>query len=389
MSETKQMLLRELLITSKDGDWGKAVREDGYLPYSVIRATDFEEVALGQGEKVPVRYLRAKTVERRTLQVDDILIETAGGSPGRPTGRTMLVTDRALSAFSRPITCASFARFLRVDRNLADPRYVYWYLQSLYQSGEIERYQVQHTGVARFQYTNFASTHKFPVIAIRDQHAIAELLGAIDDKIATNEKILRVAEDLTHTSYQSLINDSTPQRVKVRNLVRRISPKRKFNKDDLLLQGDFPVFDQSQQGLLGYLNGEGFLDANTENPILYFGDHTCKLRIVAQAFTVGPNTVPFTGINIPALTLYCALTGIQQHEEYKRHWSLLMEKEILVPNEEKSEKFASRHGHLLTLVKTLTSENASLVSTRNTLLPKLMSGNLRARDAEELVECTI
>ncbi len=29
-----------------------------------------------------------------------------------------------------------------------------------------------------------------------------------------------------------------------------------------------------------------------ENPIMIFGDHTCKIRILIEPFSIGPNVVP-------------------------------------------------------------------------------------------------
>jgi type I restriction enzyme, S subunit len=142
--------LSDLLITSKDGDWGKDVPQEGFLPYRVIRGGDFPDVRLGDTSKVPLCYLNKKTVNKRTLQEKDIIIETAGGTKDRPTGRTILIKKRIIESFDFPVTCASFARFLRIDPRKAVPEYIYWYLQYLYESGEMWQHQVQHTGIARF-----------------------------------------------------------------------------------------------------------------------------------------------------------------------------------------------------------------------------------------------
>lgn len=198
-----------------------------------------------------------------------------------------------------------------------------------------------------------------------------------------------IAEDLLHASYQGLISRNSSLPVRVDSLVQRISPPRKFDKKELVSQGSFPVFDQSESGFLGYLNGEGFINASSETPVLYFGDHTCKLRIAAQKFTVGPNTVPFIGLSMPSLTLYCALNGIQKHEEYKRHWQLLMQKEIYVPEAKEADDFALRHRSLLELSETSAKETQLLAAIRDSLLPQLMSGMLHVKDAEDLIETVI
>ena len=118
--EWSETVLRDLLVTTKDGDWGKENPEDGYLPYHIIRGTDYPAVRVGDLSSGPQRYLAEHTVKRRTLEPNDILIETAGGTRDRPTGRTLLVTEKVLSRFRGPVTCASFSRFLRIDRVQAE-----------------------------------------------------------------------------------------------------------------------------------------------------------------------------------------------------------------------------------------------------------------------------
>jgi len=184
-----QVPLADLLLTTKDGDWGSSLPREGCVPYSVIRGADFPDVRLGQISGVPICYLDASTVHRRTLKPDDIIIETAGGNRDRPTGRTLLITERLLKKFALPATCASFCRFLRIDSNKAEPRYVFWYLQYLYARGDMWEHQVQHTGVARFQYTKFAESIAVPLPGREDQRAIAAVLGALDDKIELNRSI--------------------------------------------------------------------------------------------------------------------------------------------------------------------------------------------------------
>ena len=116
--------LADLLISTKDGDWGDTIPKEGYLPYRVIRGADFPKVRSGDISSVPVCYLDEKTVIRRTLRPKDIIIETAGGNRGRPTGRTLLITQNILEQFDLPVTCASFSRFLRIDPEKANPEYV-------------------------------------------------------------------------------------------------------------------------------------------------------------------------------------------------------------------------------------------------------------------------
>lgn len=212
--EESSALLQDLLSTTKDGDWGKDSPESGYVPYRVIRGTDFPSVRFGDISSVPVRYLSTATVHRRTLEVGDILLETAGGSRDRPTGRSLLLTRRILQSFGLPATCASFARFLRVDRRKAEPAYVYWYLQFLYAKGEMAVHQVQHTGVARFQYTKFAEALRIPLPADREQRAIAHILGTLDNKIESNCRMNETLGAVARALFKSWFVNFDPVRAK-------------------------------------------------------------------------------------------------------------------------------------------------------------------------------
>lgn len=386
MTELPYGVLKDLLLTTKDGDWGKAEAEENLLPYYIVRATDFAATSVGDVSNVPLRYLPMHTVARRTLQPNDILLETAGGSSKRPTGRTLLITDQILESFDNPVTCASFARFLRPDPKKVDPRYLFWFLQSLYRSGEIEKYQVQHTGVARFQYTQFAQTQQVPLPEIETQQAIGEVLGTLNDKIVANTKLATTAAHLMHASFQQLISESDFSESLVEDVVRRLKIPRKFTKAEILAEGEFPIYDQSDAGFLGYLSGDGYFDASADHPILYFGDHTCKLRISSERFVVGPNTIPFVARDVSTLVLYCALQGVQKHEEYKRHWNSLMKKAVRLPSHAAAQDFTAKFKGFFSWRHNLQSENSTLATTRDALLPHLVSGKLRIKDAEALRE---
>ncbi len=213
-SELSSPRLSDLLITTKDGDWGKDRPEPDTVPYRVIRGADFPAARIGDIAEIPRCYLKAETVHRRTLQAGDIIIETAGGNRDRPTGRTLLITQRLLDSLDLPATCASFCRFLRVNQELAEPRYIFWFLQWLYARGSMWEHQVQHTGVARFQYTRFAATTVIPLPERVTQQAIACILGALDEKIELNRRMNRTLEAMTRAIYKNWFVDFAPVRAK-------------------------------------------------------------------------------------------------------------------------------------------------------------------------------
>lgn len=151
---SKCVVLRDLIRETSDGDWGKDELGDGLIPYRVIRGGDFPNVERGDVEKLPRCYLKASTVHCRTLRVGDLLIETAGGTKDCSTGRVLYISQEVLAQFDLPVTCASFARFVRLNEDKVNPKFLFWYLRSMHERGEMWQHQVQHTGVARFQWSN-------------------------------------------------------------------------------------------------------------------------------------------------------------------------------------------------------------------------------------------
>lgn len=210
MHTTKRVLLRDVLLETKDGEWGKADPASSLREMMVIRGADFDEVRYGELNAVPRRFIPVKAAERKTLQPDDILIETAGGTVGRPTGRTLLITDEILRSASIPVTCASFSRFLRPDPDVIFPGYLYWYLQYLYNTKQLDTYQVQHTGVARFQYTDFSRSIQIPLPPMCVQRSIADVLGTFDEKIKVNRDMNKTLQQMAMTLYRYWFVDFGP-----------------------------------------------------------------------------------------------------------------------------------------------------------------------------------
>lgn len=213
MSSSK-VLLRGLLVETKDGEWGKDAPFDSSVEMHVIRGTDFDTARGGAFDGVPVRQIAGKAAAKKSLQPGDILIETAGGSKGRPTGRTVFLRSKLFEKATLPVTCASFARFMRVDSNLAEPEFVYWYLQFLYSNGTIENHQVQHTGIARFQFTKFADSTYIELPERSAQREIVGFLGALDGRITLLGESNATLEAIAQALFKSWFVDFDPVRVK-------------------------------------------------------------------------------------------------------------------------------------------------------------------------------
>ena len=196
------VVFSDLLLESRDGEWGEGQEAPGHVLCDVIRGTDFADLHL-RTAKLPQRWIPAHLVERKALKAGDILIETAGGTAKQSTGRTALVTERFLSSRGgRPVLCSSFARHLRVDRAKVHPTYLYYVLQALYVSGYMGVFNLQHTGVARFQFTAFRTKTRLHLHEDKAQRKIAATLVLYDELIANNQRRIAVLESIAEEIYR-------------------------------------------------------------------------------------------------------------------------------------------------------------------------------------------
>ena len=249
--------LKALLDFTRDGEWGKGEPSDDLVEMAVIRGTDFLSVRQGDISTVPRRFIPRKAAERKTLMPGDILLETAGGTKDQPTGRTVYLSARIFEALPVPVTCASFSRFLRVNRELVDPQYLFWYLQSIYSTGDILPYHIQHTGVARFQYTDFASQWQVPLPPLEEQAEIADTLSMFDDKIELNRRMNETLEAMARAIFTDWFVDFGPTRAKAEGRAPYLAPELWDLFPDALDDEDTPVGWESKplDEIAEFLNG--------------------------------------------------------------------------------------------------------------------------------------
>lgn len=201
--------MRELVSHSIGGGWGEELRAEGTERVAIIRGADFPGVAVGDTSGIPHRWESVRKLPQRTLQPGDIVLEGSGGTSDRPTGRTVFISEQLLDQFDVPVIPASFCRLVRIDPALADPHYVYWWLQGMYADGRTWGYQNRSTGIANFQFQHFLDTEMVRLPSLDEQRAIAATLGALDDKIESNRRLIELVPSLVRARVDLAITDES------------------------------------------------------------------------------------------------------------------------------------------------------------------------------------
>ena len=148
--------LESLMTRHIGGGWGKEVPDHAHAePAWVIRGTDIPDARNSQVIGVPHRFHTPSNLRSRRLVHGDILFEVSGGSKGQPVGRTLLLTPQLMSAFSGDVICASFCKRITPDATSYGAELLYLSFLEGYETGEIEQFQVQSTGISNFKWTEY------------------------------------------------------------------------------------------------------------------------------------------------------------------------------------------------------------------------------------------
>ena len=139
------------------GGWGNEEEsEDFPISASVIRGADFPNLWHYDTSTCPRRYHKRKNYEARQLQDGDIILEISGGTAEQPVGRTVLVTDDLINRFEGGrVICASFCKLIRLKKCDISPYYYLYWMQYLYDTRIIDRFQLQSTGIINFKFEHF------------------------------------------------------------------------------------------------------------------------------------------------------------------------------------------------------------------------------------------
>ena len=229
------------------------------------------------------------------------------------------------------------------------------------------------------------------------QRKIAAVLSAYDDLIKNNTRRIEILEEMAQAIYREwfvefrfpghegveMVDSELgliPQGwevKKVKEIVKRLKAGQTYKQAKVKDTGKVIVVDQSRADFLGFHENKPDHDASPIDPIIIFGDHTCKMQLMITPFSLGPNVVPFIAKDeMPISYLFFGVSNLVETREYKRHWTELNNKEIAIGDPETREHFADFTSPIFEQIETLRQKNNNLRQTRDLLLLKLISGEI-------------
>lgn len=294
------------------------------------------------------------------------------------------------------------------DFNDNDPKFIYYFLQTL-------NFNEYNTGTS-VPTLNRNDVHNLDVQIpnLPEQKAIANILSAIDDKIENNLAINKTLEDMAMALYKHWFVDFGPFQDEefVDSELGRIPKgwevKRLNEVAKLFAGGDKPkIFSKEKSDALNipiYSNG-------ITNEGLY--GFTDKARVTEESVTVSARgTIGFVCLRMKPYLPIVRLVSVIPNKEYLTSKYLFLclknqniqgngttqqqltvpdfkETEIVVPQIDTINEFTDIMDITFTNIDTNNNENQNLTKLRDTLLPKLISGEVRLKEFKEQIQTVL
>lgn len=132
----------------------------------VLRNTNFTKVNTLKLEDIAEIQVEEKMLEKRKLEIGNILIEKSGGGPNQPVGRVVYIDDRA-----EGYSFSNFTSRITTKNKKLKPKYLYWFLNYVYRSGKTELMQKRSTGIRNLQLEEYKKL-TIPIPPLDDQEEI-------------------------------------------------------------------------------------------------------------------------------------------------------------------------------------------------------------------------
>ncbi|MFF1632651.1 restriction endonuclease subunit S [Leifsonia sp. NPDC058248] len=294
---------------------------------------------------------------------------------------------------------------IRPNREFVDPRFLLYAYLSPYFQNVIEQNTVHGATVNRIPLNRMGSW-EIPLPELSEQKAIAEVLGALDDKIVANDVVAASTAQLNRAEYRAALRaggSSTTIGDAVVLLTRGITPRyvpdgagvlvinQKCVRDqrvlteparwtdvarvkpEKLLQSDDILVNSTGQGTLGrvarWVQGDS-ATVDSHVTILRPDDSKWDRTIIGQAILDRQTEIEALGEGSTGQT---ELSRVD-----------LGQVRISLPDAGASRRLGERLRAVDALGSAALQENRTLAATRDALLPSLMSGTLHVRGAEAL-----
>ncbi|MET7709893.1 restriction endonuclease subunit S [Micromonospora sp. NPDC005413] len=321
----------------------------------------------------------------KLLPANTVLVAMYGATAGK------------LAILGSPMACNQACCALIVDPSRADYRFLYYSLLA----GRDALISLANGAAQQNLSVGVIANASIPVPSLVEQKAITALLGGLDDKIAVNGRVARTAEQILRMNFAA-VSSAAPDTIRIDELGVQV----RDGVNPSAINGTEPYVglehvprksiwldswgnaSEVSSVKTSFRAGDflfGKLRPYFHKVVLAPVDGVCSTDIIvvrAVKETVGTWVL----MSLSSDEVVAHATARSDGTRMPRtKWADLAEYEISWPGEKAAEEFHGVAQPLVNRVQAASSESRRLAELRDMLLPKLISGELRIKDAEQLV----
>ena len=402
MADFRTVTLESLALPTKGsfamGPFGSDIKTDNFVDFGVpiIKGQNLGDGRLLEDSFDYLTEEKADELSNSIAKSGDIVFTHRG-----TLGQVAMIPRQ--SRYPRYIVSQSQMK-VSLDEEQALPEYVTYYFQSSVGQHMLMSYASQ-TGVPAIGQP-LTSLRKMLVTlpSINEQRAIASVLGALDDKIESNRRLAATIDCLLRAELENaILNDDNPREVQLGEIALRVGEA----SDPRNLHEHVPYI-----GLEHMPRGNMFLDEWGTSEGLGSGKSVFKegnvlfgrLRPYFKKAGVAPiDGICSTDVLVlkPAFNESAAmLLALAASEEFigyasaaatgtkmpRVSWDYLSDWKTVLPSEAATSRFDNDMLPLVAKAIASVHERVALAKLRDALLPELLSGRLRVKDAKTMME---
>lgn len=240
---------------------------------------------------------------------------------------------------------------------------------------------------------------------VSTQQAIAEVLGALDDKIAANVALAERAESLAALTYDAAVTEwpRVPMSAVLEPILGGTPPRARhdywshgdqlwISARDITSAPNRVVLDTAEKITLGAVAGTKAKALPTGSVILTARGTVGEVGRLARPASFNQSCYGFRPGSLPPGVLYFSILRATQRAKAIAHGSVFdtitkatFDHLDLAWDESRAAPVEEAIAPILDVVSAAVGENQTLAAMRDALLPQLMSGKLRVRHAEDLI----
>lgn len=285
-------------------------------------------------------------------------------------------------------------------------RYLYYWLKGQEFWNQANHLKGQ-TDMADYLSLSDIRALKISLPSLRIQEGISAVLGALDDKISVNDRIAATYEELFKARFEALQIDVDSGDIPSSELVE-FNPKLRMPRHTGTVYLDMAALATDSATVSGWTrrepkSGTRFANGDTvmaritpclENGKTAFIDFMedgevgvgSTEFIVMRARPGVPTHVPYFLARSPRFRANAIRNMVGSSGRQRVSAAQISEFPLMRPDNGKLAKFGEDAQAAFDHIRSLANESRMLAELRDTLLPKLMSGEIRVREAEKAVE---